>query len=68
MADEQRLIIKTIADTKGFTSGLNRMQSGLKKLGGIFSAVGGAYAASKIFNIGKDLVKLLQNFNCNIIL
>jgi len=58
MADEQRLIIKTIADTKGFTSGLNRMQSGLKKLGGIFSAVGGAYAASKIFNIGKDLVKV----------
>jgi len=58
MADEQKLIIKTIADTKGFTSGLNRMQSGLKKLGGVFSAVGGAYAASKIFNIGKDLVKV----------
>ena len=58
MADEQRLIIKTIADTKGFTSGLNRMQSGLKKLGSIFSAVGGVYAASKIFNIGKDLVKV----------
>ena len=58
MADEQRLIIKTIADTKGFTNGLNRMQSGLKKLGGIFSAVGGLYAASKIFNIGKDLIKV----------
>ena len=58
MADEQRLIIKTIADTKGFTNGLNRMQSGLKKLGSIFSAVGGAYAASRIFNIGKDLVQV----------
>ena len=58
MADEQKLIIKTIADTKGFTSGLNRMQSGLKKLGSVFSAVGGAYAASRIFTIGKDLVKV----------
>ena len=56
MADEQRLIIKTIADTKGFTNGLNRMQSSLKKLSGVFSAVGGAYAASRIFNIAKDLV------------
>ena len=59
MADEQKLIIKTIADTKGFTSGLNRMQSGLKKLGSVFSAVGGAYAASRIFTIGKDLKYLL---------
>jgi len=58
MADEQKLIIKTIADTKGFTSGLNRMQSGLKKLGSVFSAVGGAYSASRIFTIGKDLVKV----------
>ena len=58
MADEQKLIIKTIADTKGFTSGLNRMQSGLKKLASVFSAVGGAYAASRIFTIGKDLVKV----------
>lgn len=56
MADEQRLIIKTIADTKGFTNGINRMQSSLKKLSGVLGSVGVMYVASRIFNIGKDLV------------